>query len=59
MYDELGHLITLVTSTTDDVQTVVDTYFQSVEWSLLKAEYKRMTPKQKRALIVKLTGERK
>jgi len=52
-------LIELIKTSSLPVQTVVQGYMDSVVYSLLKTEYEAMSPKQKRALITKLSKERK
>lgn len=60
MNAEIQELIRLVkTQQSKSVQTVLDEYFASVTWSLLKDEYERMTKAEKRLLIAKLNSERK
>jgi hypothetical protein len=60
MNHEIQQLIELVkTNKSIPVQTVVENFFADIGWSLLKDEYDRMTPAEKRFLIAKLTTERK
>lgn len=59
MNTELQMLIDLVKASKEPVQTVVENYFKSVTWSVLKSEYEVMTKSQKSKLIKKLEGERK
>ena len=59
MNNELKHLIQLVKTSSEPVQSVVDAYFKEVIWSSLKAEWNQMSRNQKAHLINKLTKERK
>lgn len=60
MNAEIKHLIELVKANeSKTVQMIVDEYFASITWSLLKAEYERMSAPEKRFLIAKLNTERK
>jgi hypothetical protein len=59
MNDEILELIELVKQSSKPVQEVVDSYFDSIVWSMLKDEYSRMNTVEKRFLIAKLTTERK
>lgn len=55
---ELNHIIELVKASTDAVETIVETYFASVNWTMLKDEYQRMSKAQKAKFLKKLDNER-
>jgi len=59
MNHEIQQLIELVKNSTEPVQTVVDSYFSAISWSLLKQEYDSFSAAEKAFLIAKLSTERK
>jgi hypothetical protein len=56
---ELLELIALVKTSTSPVQEVVQSYFDSFEFSVLKAEWTEMNVVERQMLIAKLSHERK
>lgn len=54
MNNELKALIALVKTDQRAVRVIVDEYFETVAWSLLKDEWLRMDPTEKTQLIMKL-----
>jgi hypothetical protein len=59
MNAELLELIELVRNSPRPVQEVVESYMDSIVWSLLKQEWLRLTIQERTSLINKLTTERK
>lgn len=58
MNHEIAELIAIIKASQEPVQSVLDRYMDSIEFSALKAEYVRMSATEKRFLIAKLTTER-
>lgn len=54
-FSELKELITNHSPvTTGEIQTIVEEYFSTIEWSLLKEEWLKMSELQREALYSKL-----
>ena len=57
--NELLHLKSLVKRSNKSVKEVVDEYFKTVTWSILKDEYSHMSKREKSQLFNKLAQVRK
>lgn len=54
-FDELKEIIAKRSPvTTDEIRTIVEEFFQPIDWSLLKEEWSKMSANQREALYSKL-----